>query len=117
MTPFGAKSRTNSSLTSFGWISQNTCASRTRRAMSCVTCEPKSRIRMRSCVMVSGVTARGLEAAAASVVEVGPGQAERDRLDHRTEVERRADAPVAARQVRYRAEQRRADHRRHHRHQ
>src|SRR6478609_9520639 len=49
MIPFGANSRTNSSLTSFGWISQKTCASRTRRAISCVTCEPKSRMRILSC--------------------------------------------------------------------
>src|SRR5687767_7599529 len=49
MTAFAPKPRTNSSLTSCGWISQYTFASRTRRAMSCVYCAPKSRIRMRSC--------------------------------------------------------------------
>src|SRR5215213_9933154 len=44
-TPAGLYSRTNASLTSQGWISQYTFASRTRRAMSCVYWAPKSRIR------------------------------------------------------------------------
>ena len=101
MIPFGANSRTNSSLTSFGWISQKTCASRTRRAISCVTCEPKSRIRILSCM--SGACAewwRRRGAARGARAEVEPGQHQRRELDQRAEVERRADAPVAARQVR-----------------
>src|SRR5476649_1172901 len=49
MTPFAPYPRTNSSDTSHGWISQYTFASRTRRAINCVTCEPKSRIRILSC--------------------------------------------------------------------
>src|SRR3954468_15840926 len=57
MIPLGANSRMNASPTSFGWISQYTCASRTRRAISCVTCEPKSRMRILSCCM-SEVQAR-----------------------------------------------------------
>src|SRR5678815_3448107 len=106
MIPFGAKSRMNSSLTSFGWISQKTCASRTRRAMSCVTCEPKSRIRILSC-MSGGARSGGRgDSGAARRSEVTPGEAERGQLDQRAEVERRADAPVAARQVRHHAEQR-----------
>src|SRR4030095_4873271 len=47
--PFGANSRMNVSLTSYGWISQYTCVSRRRRAMSCVYCAPKSRIRILEC--------------------------------------------------------------------
>src|SRR4051794_557318 len=50
MIALGANSRTNASETSFGWISQYTCASRTRRAISCVTWEPKSRMRILSCM-------------------------------------------------------------------
>src|SRR5678815_5881281 len=102
MIAFGAKSRMNSSLTSFGWISQNTCASRRRRAISCVTWEPKSRIRIRSCMGVprSGGPRRRGEAGPPGLAEVRPGEAERDRLDRGAEVERRADPPVAARQVR-----------------
>src|SRR3954469_17246817 len=51
MTPFAPKPRTKASLTSCGWISQYTFASRTRRAMSCVYCAPKSRIRILSCLL------------------------------------------------------------------
>src|SRR5512134_1253456 len=63
ITPFGANARTKSSLTSAGWISQYTLASRTRRAISCVTCEPKSRIRILSwfiahCAGRTGVSKR-----------------------------------------------------------
>src|SRR3954463_10774154 len=47
ITPVGANSRTKPSETSQGWISQYTCVSRRRRAMSCVYCAPKSRISMR----------------------------------------------------------------------
>src|SRR3954465_7349101 len=44
ITPTAPKLRTNSSDTSWGWTSQKTFASRTRRAISCVYCAPKSRI-------------------------------------------------------------------------
>src|SRR5436190_11394094 len=106
MIPLGANSRTNASLTSFGWISQKTCASRTRRAISCVTCEPKSRIRILSC-MSGGARGGGrIQAGPARSAEVQPRQHQRRELNQRAEVERRADAPVAARQVRDHAEQR-----------
>src|SRR3972149_6402304 len=49
MMPRAPKARTNSSATSCGWISQYTLASRTRRAISCVYCAPKSRIRILWC--------------------------------------------------------------------
>src|SRR6186713_1778041 len=49
--PSLAYSRTQSSLTSQGCTSQNTWASRTRRAISWVTCEPKSRMRIFWCCM------------------------------------------------------------------
>src|SRR5436190_11654360 len=104
MIPFGANSRTNSSLTSFGWISQKTCASRTRRAISCVTCEPKSRMRILSCM--SDGARSGCDARASRAAEVDPREDERGELDQRAEEERRADAPVAARQVRDGGEQR-----------
>src|SRR3990167_3452364 len=54
--PSAANSRTHSLLTSQGCTSQYTCASRTRRAMSWVTWEPKSRMRIFWCCMaVSGL--------------------------------------------------------------
>src|SRR5215469_16226603 len=56
MMPRGAKARTAASLVSHGCISQYTPSSRTRRAMSCVYCAPKSRIRMR-CAWMSGCAA------------------------------------------------------------
>jgi hypothetical protein len=40
MMPRGAHSRIQSTETVGGWISQYTRSSRTRRAMSCVNCEP-----------------------------------------------------------------------------
>src|SRR5687768_4119618 len=49
--PSLAYSRIQSSGMSQGWTSQNTWASRTRRAISWVTCEPKSRMRILSCCM------------------------------------------------------------------
>src|SRR6218665_3394359 len=50
--PSWAYARSHSSLTSQGCTSQYTWASRTRRAMSWVSCEPKSRIRIFWCCMV-----------------------------------------------------------------
>src|SRR5580704_9627024 len=41
-----------------GWISQKTPASRTRRAISCVTCEPKSTMRTKSWAMAPHVAQR-----------------------------------------------------------
>src|SRR5678809_1358162 len=110
MIPLGANSRMKASLTSFGLISQNTCASRMRRAISCVTCEPKSRIRIRSCMASprkSGGSRLG-QPLVPGLAEMQPGESEPDRLDRGAEVEGSADAPVAARQVRDDAEQRRA---------
>src|SRR6187397_2174188 len=109
MIPFGANSRTNASLTSFGWISQKTCASRTRRAISCVTCEPKSRIRILSCMSGRARSGGGGDAGAPCRVEVEPGQHQRGELDQRAEVERRADPPVAVRQMRHHGEQGRGE--------
>src|SRR5687768_14396376 len=54
MTPLAPKARTSSSLMSHGWISQYTPLSRTRRAISCVYCAPKSRIRIRWAWMSGG---------------------------------------------------------------
>src|SRR4029079_9843274 len=48
MMPRGSNLRMNSASTSCGWSSQYTPASRTRRAMSWVTWEPKSRMRILS---------------------------------------------------------------------
>src|SRR5215470_13614592 len=49
MTPRGPKSRMNPPLTSQGCSSQYTFASRTRRAISCEYCAPKSRMRIFWC--------------------------------------------------------------------
>src|SRR5688572_24255500 len=54
MTPRAPNARTSSLLMSHGWISQYTPLSRTRRAMSCVYCAPKSRIRIRWAWMSGG---------------------------------------------------------------
>src|SRR3984893_16644982 len=54
ITPRARKARTSASLTSQGWISQYTPSSRTRRAINCVYCAPKSRIRMRCAWMSAG---------------------------------------------------------------
>src|SRR5574338_430570 len=48
MIPLGFQSRIHWTVLDGGWISQYTCASRTRRAMSWVYCDPKSMIRMPS---------------------------------------------------------------------
>src|SRR5688572_24321893 len=47
MMPSGAQSRIHWRSRVGGWISEYTRASRTRRAISCVYCAPKSRMRMR----------------------------------------------------------------------
>src|SRR5664279_510201 len=119
MTAFGAKSRTNASLTSFGWISQKTCASRTRRAMSWVTCEPKSRMRILSCMRGSGgrIGRCASSAGAPLAAEMDDRQQQGSTLEHGAEVERRAEPPVARIQVRDHAEHGRAQQRRDHRHQ
>src|SRR5881296_2626271 len=44
ITPITFRARSPADVTSLGKISQYTRDSRTRRAMSCVYCEPKSRI-------------------------------------------------------------------------
>src|SRR6185503_14466657 len=49
ITPRGLNDRTKSASTSWGWSSQYTPDSRTRRAISWVTWEPKSRMRILSC--------------------------------------------------------------------
>src|SRR5471032_305990 len=59
MMPFGANSRMNASSTSYGWISEYTCDSRMRRAINWVTWEPKSRIRILSCMAAAGRQVNG----------------------------------------------------------
>src|SRR5262245_15128033 len=49
MTPLAPNSRTNASLTSRGCSSHEPFASRTRRAISCEYCAPKSRMRIFWC--------------------------------------------------------------------
>src|SRR5688572_3764632 len=58
--PSAAYARIHSSVTSQGWTSERTWASRTRRAMSCVTWEPKSRMRILSCCMSGQVGDQGM---------------------------------------------------------
>src|SRR6516165_5590465 len=72
ITPRGRKARTCASPMSQGWISQYTPSSRTRRAMSCVYCAPKSRIRMR-CAWMSRCDAvlGGALAAARGTLAIG----------------------------------------------
>jgi len=48
MMPLGFQSRIHCTVRVGGWISQYTCASRTRRAMSWVYWEPKSMMRIPS---------------------------------------------------------------------
>src|SRR5882757_419852 len=68
ITPRGLSARTSSSVMSQGWISQYTPSSRTRRAMSCVYCAPKSRIRMRSAwISAWGVVVEGVGLAALAI--------------------------------------------------
>src|SRR6266513_6461382 len=50
MIPVGFHSRIHSTLRVGGWISEYTRASRTRRAMSCVNCEPMSMMRIRELI-------------------------------------------------------------------
>ena len=47
MIPVGFQSRIQSTLRLGGWISEYTRASRTRRAINWVNCEPKSMMRIR----------------------------------------------------------------------
>src|SRR5580692_9545220 len=54
ITPRAPNARTSASLMSHGRISQYTPSSRTRRAINCVYCAPKSRIRMRCAWMSAG---------------------------------------------------------------
>src|SRR5512144_2304519 len=67
ITPFAPKARTAASLMSHGWISQYTPHSRTRRAINCVYCAPKSRIRTR-CAWMSGGRATGMAGSADTVI-------------------------------------------------
>src|SRR5258705_11432267 len=60
MIPVGRHSRIHSKVRVGGWISEYTLASRTRRAMSCVNCEPMSRMRMRE-LMPSELPLRPVE--------------------------------------------------------
>src|SRR5205814_8038480 len=53
MMPVGFHSRIQSTLRLGGWISEYTRASRTRRAISCVNCDPKSRMRIRELMISS----------------------------------------------------------------
>src|SRR2546430_3861023 len=94
MMPAGAKSRMNASPTSWGWISQYTCSSRTRRAMSCVYWAPKSRISILQCMCeVSSRARETLEREVASCHD------ERDGLEDGDHEEGHADPPVVRRQM------------------
>src|ERR1700734_1743996 len=62
MMPRAPNERTSAALTSPGCISQYTPSSRTRRAISCVYCAPKSMIRIR-CAWISAGGATGSSAA------------------------------------------------------
>src|SRR6185295_189270 len=105
MMALGANDLMKSSETSFGWISQYTAASRTRRAMSWVTWEPKSRMRTLSCCMViSGSLQSG-----ALAVEEAVGQHEADRLQGSAGEEGQTHARVAGGQMRDPAQQGQAD--------
>src|SRR4030095_15384537 len=53
--PRGFQARMRSRSQVCGWISQSTWCSRRRRAISCVYCAPKSRIRMRSLCTSGGM--------------------------------------------------------------
>src|SRR3984957_3479359 len=57
-TAFGFSRAKASEACENGWISQKTPASRTRRAISCVTCEPKSTMRTKSWLMPPHVAQR-----------------------------------------------------------
>src|SRR5512139_1175327 len=59
MIPAGAKERTNSVPTLNGWISLYTRSSRTRRAISIVYCDPKSRMRTRPSTALLHPVVRG----------------------------------------------------------
>src|ERR1700722_17537416 len=58
ITAFGFSRAKASEAFENGWISQKTPASRTRRAISCVTCEPKSTMRTKSWLMRPHVAQR-----------------------------------------------------------
>src|SRR4051812_35137061 len=60
MIPVGRQSLIHSTVRVGGWISEYTRASRTRRAMSCVNCDPMSRMRMRE-LMASVLPLRSVE--------------------------------------------------------
>mmetsp|Transcript_26318 Transcript_26318/g.62508 ORF Transcript_26318/g.62508 Transcript_26318/m.62508 type:complete len:499 (-) Transcript_26318:2047-3543(-) len=114
MMALGAKALMKSSDTSFGWISQYTEASRTRRAMSCVTWEPKSRMRTLSCCM-AGLSGRlgGGRLAAEEAQRDEHGQ----RLERGTGEKGQTDEQIARRAVRHPAQQLQRDDGRAHRHQ
>src|SRR5690348_9379676 len=76
ITPRGLKARTNGGSTSQGCSSQDPPVSRTRRAMSCVTWEPKSRMRILSVDVVIRRFLRDLH-----VVDVGFAHARGGDLD------------------------------------
>src|SRR3954470_11518381 len=73
MTPRGVNERTNASSTSCGCSSQYTPLSLARRAMSCVTCEPKSRMRMRSVDVVIRRFLRDLDVVHVGLAHAGGG--------------------------------------------
>src|SRR3984957_16431574 len=58
ITAFGFSRAKASEALENGWISQKPPASRTRRAISCVTCEPKSTMRTKSWAMRPHVAQR-----------------------------------------------------------
>src|SRR6185312_6607590 len=93
ITPRGLNARTNSPSTSWGWSSQYTPVSRMRRAMSCATWDPKSRMRILSVDVVIRRFLRDLH-----VVHVGFAHARGGDLDEvgaRAHFVHRAAAGVA----------------------
>src|SRR5438445_9524359 len=104
ITLLAPNSRTKASLTSWGWISQYTCSSRTRRAMSCVYWAPKSRISILQCMGEASSRARD-----ALEREVASCHDERDGLEDRADEEGRAHPPVGRRQMADLSQQRRPD--------
>src|SRR6266542_420593 len=94
----------NASPTSWGWISQYTCSSRTRRAMSCVYWAPKSRISILQCM--SGASSRARDALECKMASCHD---ERDRLEDGADEKGRAHSPVGRRQMADLRQERRPD--------
>src|SRR5262245_53098790 len=87
MIPSGRRRRISSSGRLYGWISEYTLSSRTRRAMSCVYCDPKSRMRTTSrpspALLFDGIVGRLLgddHVVDVALAQAGRGDAHEARL-------------------------------------